>query len=130
MGVWVLRGIWCFGVWCCSGGVALAVASADLEVAQDGGHGWVPVCGMVVSGALLGMMGVVLNLRRMALIGDVMSHAVLPGAACGMMAGGARDSWLTFVGAGLGALPFLRGDPRADRSSESSKIVVFFGGCP
>jgi manganese/zinc/iron transport system permease protein len=59
---------------------------------------------MVIAGALLGVLGVVLNLRRSALMGDVMSHAVLPGAALGMMVGGARDSWLTFFGAGMGAL--------------------------
>lgn len=83
---------------------AWAISSADLVVSGTEGWGWVPLSGMVIAGVLLGVLGVVLNLRRSALMGDVMSHAVLPGAAVGMMAGGARDSWLTFFGAGLGAL--------------------------
>ncbi|MEY5016336.1 MAG: hypothetical protein RIS92_2694 [Verrucomicrobiota bacterium] len=83
---------------------AWAVSAADLGGLGAEGVGWVPMGGMVIAGALLGVLGVVLNLRRSALMGDVMSHAVLPGAAMGMMAGGARDSWLTFLGAGFGAL--------------------------
>ena len=35
-----------------------------------------------------GPVGVVLVLRRMSLVGDAMSHAVLPGAAVGFLAAG------------------------------------------
>ncbi len=37
---------------------------------------------------LAGPVGVLLMLRRMSLVGDAMSHAVLPGAAVGFMVAG------------------------------------------
>ncbi|WP_291366087.1 metal ABC transporter permease, partial [Acetobacter sp. UBA5411] len=47
-----------------------------------------------------GPVGVLLQLRRMSLIGDAMSHAILPGAAIGyLLAGG-----LSLVAMGLGGI--------------------------
>jgi zinc/manganese transport system permease protein len=37
-----------------------------------------------------GPLGVMLQLRRMSLVGDAMSHAVLPGAAIGFVVAGCR----------------------------------------
>jgi ABC-type Mn2+/Zn2+ transport system permease subunit len=40
---------------------------------------WEPLLGSALIGAVLGMLGCFVVLRRMALIGDAISHAVLPG---------------------------------------------------
>jgi len=42
-------------------------------------HFWHPLLGSVLIGAVLGVLGCFVILRRMALIGDAISHAVLPG---------------------------------------------------
>ncbi|MFT8712593.1 metal ABC transporter permease, partial [Komagataeibacter rhaeticus] len=52
----------------------------------------------VTLGMGAGPVGVMLQLRRMSLIGDAMSHAILPGAAIGfLLAGG-----LSLTAMGLG----------------------------
>ncbi len=40
---------------------------------------WEPLLGSALIGAVLGVLGCFVVLRRMALIGDAISHAVLPG---------------------------------------------------
>ena len=104
---------------------AMAISSADLRTGGMGSGAWVPVLGMVASGMVLGLLGVVLNLRRSALMGDVMAHAVLPGAAVGLLLGGERDSLVTVIAAGgmamvwawvtpwLGRVVRMRGDAAA-----------------
>src|SRR5687768_1133639 len=51
-----------------------------------------------VSCALLGCF---LILRRMAMVGDAISHAVLPGIVIAFLVSGARDSVTMLIGAGL-----------------------------
>lgn len=60
--------------------------------------GWIVVTGMLcaMSAALLGNF---LVLRRMSLLGDGISHAVLPGLAVAFLLTGSRASWPMFVGA-------------------------------
>ncbi|RFD19789.1 metal ABC transporter permease, partial [Komagataeibacter melaceti] len=54
----------------------------------------------VALGMGAGPVGVMLQLRRMSLIGDAMSHAILPGAAVGfLLAGG-----LSLTAMGLGGI--------------------------
>src|SRR6266545_1041993 len=73
-------------------------------------------------------IGVVLMLRRMSLIGDAMSHAILPGAAVGFMlaglnlyamaAGGLIAGFVIAVGAGLIA--------RSTQLKEDASLAAFF----
>ncbi len=60
--------------------------------------GWIIVAGILgsVSAALLGNF---LVLRRMSLLGDAISHAVLPGLAAAFFLSGSRTSWVMFAGA-------------------------------
>ena len=73
-------------------------------------------------------IGVILMLRRMSLIGDAMSHAILPGAAIGFMlaglnlfamaAGGLIAGFIIAVGAGLIA--------RSTQLKEDASLAAFF----
>lgn len=59
---------------------------------------WIAVTGMVcaISCALPGCF---LVLRKMSMMGDAISHAVLPGLAIAFFATGTRDSIPMFIGA-------------------------------
>ena len=62
--------------------------------------GWIVVAGILcaVSAALVGNF---LLLRRMSMLGDAISHAVLPGLAIAYLVTGSRGSIFMFVGAVL-----------------------------
>ncbi len=62
--------------------------------------GWIIVAGMLcaVAAALLGNF---LVLRRMSMLGDAVSHAVLPGLAAAFLITGSRHSLPMFVGAAV-----------------------------
>ncbi len=62
--------------------------------------GWIVVAGMLcaVSAALVGNF---LVLRKMSMLGDAISHAILPGLAAAFFITGARDSLPMFVGAAV-----------------------------
>src|SRR5687767_6776626 len=47
------------------------------------------------------MVGSFLVLRRMAMLGDAISHAVLPGIALAFLLTASRNSWIMLVGAGV-----------------------------
>jgi len=63
---------------------------------------------IVVTGALISMAcaipGVFLLLNRQSMLGDAISHAVLPGLAAGFLISGSRDPLPMFVGASLAGL--------------------------
>ena len=48
--------------------------------------------------------GCFLVLRRQSMLGDALSHAVLPGIAIGFLVTGSRANWIMFVGAIIAAL--------------------------
>src|SRR5688572_20893476 len=48
-----------------------------------------------------GLLGCFLILRRMAMVGDAISHAVLPGIVLAFLFSGSRDSVTMLIGAGL-----------------------------
>lgn len=48
-----------------------------------------------------GLLGCYLILRKMAMIGDAISHAVLPGIVIAFLLSGSRDSFMMLLGAGL-----------------------------
>jgi manganese/zinc/iron transport system permease protein len=66
-----------------------------------GSYGWSVVMGFLVATAC-GLIGNYLILRRMALVGDAISHSVLPGLAIAFLLAKSRSSLVMFVGA-LGA---------------------------
>ena len=49
-----------------------------------------------------GAVGTLLVLRRMSLDGDVLGHAVMPGAAIGFLYGGPSPNWLSLGGLASG----------------------------
>jgi len=63
---------------------------------------------IVITAALAGVAcaipGSLLVLRRLSMMGDAISHAVLPGIAIGFLASGARTSFLMFFAAALTGL--------------------------
>lgn len=74
----------------------------DLAIAPFHDYGFMrrALVGTIALGVGAGPVGVILMLRRMSLIGDAMSHAVLPGAAIGFIIAGG----LSLPIMGLGAL--------------------------
>lgn len=63
-------------------------------------YGWVMAMGFLVAAAC-GVLGVFLMLRRMALVGDAMSHSVLPGIVGAFLISGSRSSWVMGTGAAV-----------------------------
>lgn len=58
------------------------------------------VSGSVLLGISCGMLGAFVLVRRMSMVGDTLSHAVLPGVAIGFLfAGGQKDPWWILGGA-------------------------------
>jgi manganese/zinc/iron transport system permease protein len=62
--------------------------------------GWI-VAAAVLCALSCALLGNFLVLRRMSMMGDAISHAVLPGLAVAFLITGSRDSWPMFVGAAL-----------------------------
>lgn len=54
--------------------------------------------------AACGLLGVFLILRRMALVGDAMSHSILPGLIGGFLLAQSRSTWVMFTGALVAAV--------------------------
>lgn len=75
------------------------------------------------------ILGCYLVLRRMSLLGDAISHAVLPGIALGFFIGGSTTSaWIFVCAAGVGVLTTLLIQTLTDRgqiAEDSSMGVVF-----
>src|SRR5215210_6552073 len=59
---------------------------------------WIGLMGFLVATAC-GMIGNYLILRRMALVGDAISHSVLPGLVIAFLIAKTRSSWAMFLGA-------------------------------
>lgn len=57
--------------------------------------------GSVTLGIVSGVLGSLVVLRRQSLLGDVMSHAALPGIALAFLLTGTKNSLLLLVGAGI-----------------------------
>ncbi|MFD0675110.1 metal ABC transporter permease [Cohnella sp. GCM10027633] len=61
---------------------------------------WIIITGALVA-TCCGILGCFLILRRMALIGDAISHSVLPGIVIAFLISGSRDSFFMLLGAAL-----------------------------
>jgi manganese/zinc/iron transport system permease protein len=66
-------------------------------------HAWAMATAAVVS-ASCALVGTLLVVRRMSLLGDAIGHAVLPGIAVAVLAGGRPGGPLVFLGAAAAAL--------------------------
>ena len=78
-----------------------------------------------------GLLGSFLVLRKMAMIGDAISHAVLPGIVIGYLVSGSRDSIGILIGAGLlGLLStyLIEGLHRKMRLQTDAAIGLVFTG--
>ena len=75
-----------------------------------------------------GPIGVFLVLRRMSLIGDAMSHAVLPGAALGFLVAGLSLFWMSLGGFVAGLLVALLSGllARATQLREDASFAAFY----
>lgn len=62
------------------------------------------LAGSILLGVSCGLLGSFLVVRRMALVGDTLSHAVLPGVALGFMWNMSKDPIAIFVGAVIAGL--------------------------
>lgn len=92
--------------------------------------GWIVVAGALcaLSCALLGNF---LVLRKMSMMGDAISHAVLPGLAVAFLITGSRESWPMFIGAAIvGVLTavFTQWINRFGKVDESAAMGVVFTG--
>lgn len=61
---------------------------------------WIMLTGSLVA-ACCGILGCFLILRRMALVGDAISHSVLPGIVIAFLISGSRDSFFMLLGAAV-----------------------------
>lgn len=60
--------------------------------------------GSMLLGICCGLMGAFLVVRKLALMGDALSHAVLPGVALGFLWGMTKDPVAIFIGASMAGL--------------------------
>lgn len=91
-------------------------------------HGWAIATAAVVA-AGCAVVGTLLVVRRLSLLGDAVSHAVLPGLAVAVLAGGRPGGLLVFVGAVVAALLTVgaaRGVNAAGGLDEDSGAGVVF----
>jgi len=90
--------------------------------------GWMIVAS-ILCGVACALVGNFLVLRKLSLIGDALSHAVLPGIAASFLFFGSRSPWVALLGAGvIGVLSvwmieLVRGIGRIE---ESAAIGVVF----
>lgn len=62
------------------------------------------LAGAVLLGLACGLLGSFLVVRQMALVGDALSHAVLPGVALGFLWNASKDPLAIFIGATIAGL--------------------------
>ena len=74
-----------------------------------------------------GALGTLLVLRRMSLDGDVLGHAVMPGAAVGFLYGGPSPTWMSLGGLASGlAVAALAGLITGERARRDAGLVTFY----
>ncbi len=97
---------------------------------------YLPIDGPALASATLaailcGGLGHLLGLRRQSLLGDALTHAILPGIVLGLWLSGGRTGWAMFAGAAIAALiaaalsEMVR---RLGRLEASASLGVIFTG--
>ncbi len=76
---------------------------ADLWLYDFEASGWIVLMGFLVA-ASCGLVGVYLQLRRMALVGDAISHSLLPGIALAFLITSVRTGLPVLIGAMLAGI--------------------------
>ena len=90
--------------------------------------GWIVVAGILCAVAAA-LPGNFLVLRKMSMLGDAISHAVLPGLAVAFLISGTRNSWPMFLGAvltGIATAMLTEWIRRAGRVDEGASMGVVF----
>lgn len=88
---------------------------------------WIILTGSLVA-ATCGVLGCFLVLRKMAMVGDAISHSVLPGIAIAFLISGSRDSFLMLAGAavlGLITVFLIQMLQQSGLQSDASIGIVF-----
>ena len=89
---------------------------------------WQVLMGFLV-GSACGLVGNYLMLRRMALVGDAISHSVLPGIAIAFLLSGTRNSFAMFAGAllaGVVTTVIIEAIHRNSRIKQDAAIGIAF----
>lgn len=90
--------------------------------------GWIALMGFLVTSAC-GLIGNYLILRRMALVGDAISHSVLPGIAIAFLMAQSRQSGVMFLGAlaaGITTTLLIEVIHQRSRVKQDSAIGIVF----
>lgn len=94
---------------------------------RDGAmFGWILLMGILVA-VPCGLLGSFLVLRRMALLGDAVSHAVLPGLVLAFLFSGSRAAlpmWIGAALAGVVASVLIEGVHRRSRVKQDASIGI------
>lgn len=88
---------------------------------------WIILIGALVA-CSCSILGCFLVLRKMSMIGDAISHSVLPGIVLAFLFSGSRDSWIMMVGAaaiGLVTVFLIQMFQNSGVQSDASIGVVF-----
>lgn len=88
--------------------------------------------GSILLGISCGLLGSFIVVRKMALLGDTLSHAVLPGVAAGFLWNQTKDPFAIFVGAtiagllGTGAVSLIRRTTRLKEDAALGLVLASF----
>lgn len=91
-------------------------------------YGWIAVMGFLVTTAC-GLVGNYLILRRMALMGDAVSHSVLPGLVIAFLLTNSRGTLAMFLGAlvaGIAATVLIEAIHRKTRVKQDAAMGIAF----
>lgn len=89
---------------------------------------WIVVMGFLVTAAC-GLVGNYLVLRRLSLLGDAISHSLLPGIALAFLLAATRDTWAMFLGAlgaGLVTALAIEGITKLSRVKADAALGIVF----
>ncbi len=92
------------------------------------------LAGSMLLGVCCGLMGAFLVVRKLALMGDALSHAVLPGVALGFLWNMTKDPVAIFIGAtiagllGAGTVQLIRNTTRHKEDAALGFVLASFFG--